>query len=99
MVLIQARLILTPLTLALLILPFASLALLILSLILLSIIFLSPRSARPFFYIQKLPINRRAADVKTPTGYLLQRDAVEYWVPCWTRMLLSTGRCVGDGCC
>ena len=39
------------------------LALLILSLILLSIIFLSPRSARPFFYIQKLPINRRAADV------------------------------------
>ena len=62
MVLLQARLILTPLTLALLILPFASLALLILSLILLSIIFLSPRNARPFFYIQKLPINRRAAD-------------------------------------
>ena len=56
-----ARLILTPLTLALLILPFASLALLILSLILLSTISLSPRSARPFFYIQKLPINRRAA--------------------------------------
>ena len=63
MVLLQAHLILTRLTLALLILPFASLALLILSLILLSIIFLSPRSARPFFYIQKLPINRRAADV------------------------------------
>ena len=30
---------------------------------------------------------------------LLQRDAVEYWVLCWKRVLLSTGCCVGDGYC
>ena len=82
---LQARLILARATLALLILPLASLALLILSIILLSIIFLSPRSARPFFYIQKPPINRRAADVMAsspPRSWTMfqrspQEDSVE----------------------
>ena len=36
---------------------------------------------------------------RTPKDSLLQRDAVQYWVLCWRRMLLSNGPCVGDECC
>ena len=36
---------------------------------------------------------------RTPKDSVLQRHAVEYWLLCWRRMLLSTDCWVADGCC